>query len=68
MSDRNFDILGLSKKEVKVNCILDSNDLDEEDKINTPLLINRKTKISRTAIYNILEVLRKRGLMTQNVN
>ncbi len=65
----NLDILGLSLKEKKVlNCLLYSEVANNSSKalnikINTPLLINKQTKISRTAIYHILNVLKKRGLI-----
>ena len=53
-----LDILGLSNKEKKVlSCLL----LDLQT--NTPLLIHRETGMSRTAIYHILNVLKKRGLI-----
>ena len=65
----NLDILGLSTKEKKVLACLSSadeaenNSKKEKKKINTPLLVHHETKISRTAIYHILEVLKKRGLI-----
>jgi hypothetical protein len=51
----NLEILGLSKKEEKVLVAL-------RDGIDTPLLLARATKVSRTAVYAILQNLKKRGL------
>lgn len=48
-------LLGLSKKEEKVLIALQYG-------INTPLLLARATRVSRTAIYAILQNLKKRGL------
>ena len=71
----SLDILGLSNKEKKVlACLLldvqtaskneDSDKSETSNKnINTPLLIHRETHMSRTAIYHILEVLKKRGMV-----
>lgn len=61
-SNLKLEILGLSAKEKKVLACLLSHS-DENVKSNTPLLINKQTKISRTAIYHILNVLKKRGLI-----
>ena len=51
-----MDILGLSIKEKKVLALLMGGE-------NTPLLIHKKSNISRSAIYYILGVLKKRGLI-----
>jgi DNA-binding Lrp family transcriptional regulator len=48
-------LLGLSKKEEKVLAALQSG-------ADTPLLLARATRVSRTAVYAILQNLKKRGL------
>lgn len=48
-------LLGLSKKEEKVLAALQGG-------ADTPLLLARATKVSRTAVYAILQNLKKRGL------
>ncbi|MSU56549.1 MAG: hypothetical protein EXS51_04585 [Candidatus Taylorbacteria bacterium] len=53
-------LLGLSKKEEQVLLAL-------RDGIDTPLLLTRATKVSRTAIYAILTNLKKRGLANTHV-
>ena len=49
-------LLALSKKEKMVLGAL-------KEGLTTPLLIHEKTKVSRTAIYHILTVLRERGMV-----
>ncbi|MCB9814571.1 hypothetical protein H6784_04105 [Candidatus Nomurabacteria bacterium] len=56
LSKTNIKLLGLSRSEIKV---LDS----LRNKYNTPLLITRHTKISRTTVYETLQRLHKRGLI-----
>jgi len=56
-----WNILGLSKKEEKVLLSIQGGE-------NTPLLLSRATKISRTGIYAILQNLKKRGLAKTNIH
>ncbi len=51
----NLQALGLSRKEEKVLLAL-------RDGTNTPLLLNRKTDVSRPAVYAILKNLKEKGL------
>lgn len=51
----NLNLLELSKKEERVLISLQNNN-------DTPLLLARKTKVSRPAVYAILQNLKKRGL------
>ena len=53
-------LLGLSRKEEKVLVAL-------RDDIDTPLLLARATKVSRTAVYAILQNLKKRGLARTHI-
>lgn len=53
-------LLGLSKKEELVLLAL-------RDGIDTPLLLTRATRVSRTAIYAILTNLKKRGLANTHI-
>jgi DNA-binding MarR family transcriptional regulator len=56
----NLKLLGLTKKEQKVLLAL-------QEGINTPLKITRETKVSRTAVYAILQNLKKRGLAVSHI-
>ncbi len=56
----NLQLLGLSKKETLVFNALRNN-------INTPLLLSRATKVSRSAVYAILRNFKKRGLSTTRI-
>ena len=60
MDKQNLLVLGLSKKEDKVLLAL-------QDGSNTPVLLSRTTKVSRPAIYAILNNLKKRGLVGSNI-
>jgi len=53
-------ILGLTAKEIKVMSTIIAGP-------NTPLLISRKTKVSRPAVYDILKKLKKRELINTNI-
>lgn len=53
-------LLGLSKKEEKILLSLQSG-------VDTPLLLARATKVSRTAIYAILKNLKERGLAHSHI-
>jgi predicted DNA-binding protein YlxM (UPF0122 family) len=59
MVDKDFSILGLTKKEGKVVRTLSVGDY-------SPTTISEKTKISRQGVYKILYNLQRRGLITQN--
>lgn len=54
-SPETLKLLGLSEKEEKVLLAL-------QNGLDTPLLLARVTKVSRTAVYAILQNLKKRGL------
>ena len=56
----NLKILGLSKKEGSVLTAL-------QEGHSTPLLIAQKTRVSRTAVYAILQNLKKRGLTKSHI-
>jgi len=56
----NLKLLGLSKKEEKVLMAL-------QNGADTPLLLARATKVSRTAIYAILKNLKERGLADTHI-
>jgi len=53
-------LLGLSKKEQKVLIAL-------QEGATTPVKLSKATDVSRTAIYAILQNLKKRGIVTSNV-
>ncbi len=53
-------LLGLSKKEKQVLVAL-------RDGADTPLLLSRSTHVSRTAVYAILQNLKKRGLANTHI-
>jgi len=53
-------LLGLTKKEEKVLVALQSG-------TDTPLALSRATKVSRTAVYEILQNLKKRGLAETHI-
>lgn len=59
-SEETLSLLGLSKKEEKVILAL-------QDGPSTPLLLSRKTHVSRTAVYAILQNLKMRGLAHTNI-
>ena len=60
ISPKMIKLLGLSSREVLVfNALRAGN--------NTPLLIAKDTKVSRPAIYEILDRLHKRGLITSTI-
>lgn len=56
----NLQLLGLSKKETLVFSALRNN-------ANTPLLLSRNTRVSRSAVYAILRNFKKRGLCTTRI-
>ena len=58
--EENLKILGLSKKETAVFDALQKDCL-------TPLSISKKTNVSRTAVYAILQNFKKRGLIKSNI-
>ena len=60
LSKENIRLLGLSRKEVAVLDALRA-------KKSTPLLISKYAKVSRPAIYEILDRLYKRGLVKSNI-
>lgn len=60
LTSQQLKLLGLSKSEVAV-----LNALREGQ--NTPLLVSKSTNISRSAIYEMLERLQKRGLIKRNI-
>jgi len=59
-TSENLKLLGLSKKEEKALLALRGG-------AGTPLLLARATKISRTAVYAILQNLKKRGLVQARI-
>lgn len=56
----DLNLLGLTKKEERALKALQKG-------LNTPLLLARETKISRTALYAILDNLKKRGLVKSKI-
>jgi len=60
LSPQNIKLLGLSKSEVKVLDALRAGK-------NTPLEMTRESKVSRPAVYEILERLQKRGIVKSNI-
>ncbi len=60
LSKEHIRLLGFSRKEVEVLDALRA-------KKTTPLLISEYTKVSRPAIYEILDRLHKRGLIKSNI-
>lgn len=58
--DAGLSVLGLSKKEERVLVAL-------RDSAGTPLELSRITKVSRPAVYAILQNLKKRGLVQSRV-
>jgi len=60
LSNEQIRLLGLSRKEIRVFDALRSGD-------TTPLTISGHTKISRPAIYEILQRLKNRGLAKSNI-
>ena len=59
-TDQNLQLLGLTNKEQKVL-------LGLQDGLDTPLLLARHTKVSRPAVYAILQNLKKRGLAASHI-
>ena len=59
-SPETLKLLGLSKKEQKVLIAL-------QDGLDTPLLLARATRVSRTAVYAILQNLKERGLAVTHI-
>ncbi len=60
LSSENIKLLGLSRAEIKVLDALRAGK-------NTPLLIAEYSKVSRPAVYEILERLHKRGIVKSNI-
>ena len=60
LSPENIKLLGLSRAEIKV---LDALRAEK----NTPLLIAEYSKVSRPAVYEILDRLHKRGIVKSNI-
>lgn len=60
LSPKNIKLLGLSRAEIKVLEALRAQK-------NTPLQIAEHTKVSRPAIYEILDRLHKRGIVTSTI-
>ncbi len=61
MHKQNLLVLGLSKKEGKILVAL-------QDGLDTPVLLSKTTKVSRPAIYAILNNLKKRGLVGSTIS
>ncbi|MBM3271956.1 hypothetical protein FJY94_01560 [Candidatus Kaiserbacteria bacterium] len=61
METADLSLLGLSRKEEKVLVAL-------QDDLDTPLALSRETKVSRTAVYAILQQLKKRGLAHSRIS
>lgn len=59
-NENNLKLLGLSKKEIRVFYSLKACNY-------TPLAISRDTKISRTAVYAILQNFKKRGIVESKI-
>jgi DNA-binding MarR family transcriptional regulator len=57
----NLNLLGLSKKEQKVLTALQTGS-------DTPVKLSKATQVSRTAVYAILQNLKKRGLVTSHIS
>lgn len=57
---QNLDLLGITPKERRVLLAL-------QDGQNTPLLLSRTTRVSRPAVYAILQNLKKRGLAQSRI-
>jgi hypothetical protein len=59
-NSQNLDLLGLTPKERRVLLAL-------QEGQNTPLLLSRHTRVSRPAVYAILQNLKKRGLAQSRI-
>ncbi|MDO8624232.1 MAG: hypothetical protein Q7R54_02650 [bacterium] len=66
-TENNLDLLGLTKKEQLVLLTLQRGRSDLHKSAGTPLLLSRQTKVSRPAIYAILQNLHKRGLVISRI-